>query len=97
MTTIKPRSRSDVVTRAVRSKRILYDNLSKSSHVLNETAEFIWNLCDGEHTISEIASEVRAFFDVPPDADLESDIQRTLGVLLKKGLLVTPGNGRDQS
>ena len=97
MTTMKPRSRSDVITRAVRSQRILYDNLSKSSHALNETAEFIWNLCDGEHTISEIAVEVRAFFDVPDEADLESDIERTLGMLMKKGLLVSPGNGRDQA
>ena len=97
MTTIKPRSRSDVITRAVRSKRILYDNLSKTSHVLNETAEFIWNLCDGEHTVAEIATEVRAFFDVPADADLEADIERTLGVLKKKGLLIKAGNGRERS
>jgi hypothetical protein len=97
MTMIKPRSRPDVITRAVRSQRILYDNLSKSSHVLNETAEFVWNLCDGEHTISEIAAEIRASFDVPADADLEADIERTLGVLMKKGLLVTSGNGRDQT
>lgn len=97
MTTMKPRSRSDVITRAVRSQRILFDNLSKSSHILNETAEFIWNLCDGEHSVSAIASEVRTFFDVPPDADLEADIERTLGVLMKKGLLVKPGNGRNGS
>jgi len=95
MSSLKPRSRSDVITRDVRSQRVLYDNLSHSSHVLNETAEFIWNLCDGEHSIAELAVEVRAFFDVPGDVDLEGDIQSTLKILDKKGLLVPPGNGRD--
>jgi hypothetical protein len=84
-----------VITRDVRSQRVLYDNVSHSSHVLNETAEFIWNLCDGEHSIAELAVEVRAFFDVPGDVDLEGDIQSTLKILDKKGLLVPPGNGRD--
>jgi hypothetical protein len=95
MSSLKPRSRSDVITRDVRSQRVLYDNVSHSSHVLNETAEFIWNLCDGEHSITELAAEVRAFFDVPGDVDLESDIQSTLKILDKKGLLVPSGNGRD--
>jgi len=97
MTMLKPRSRSDVMTRAVRSQRILYDNTSKTSHLLNETAEFIWNLCDGEHTISDIAAEVRVFFDVPADADLEGDIQRTVDVLMKKGLLLPPDNGHGRT
>ena len=97
MSSLKPRSRSDVITRDVRSQRVLFDNVSHSSHVLNETAEFIWNLCDGEHSIAELAAEVRAFFDVPGDVDLESDIQSTLKILDKKGLLVPSGNGRDNA
>ena len=96
MSSIKPRSRSDVITRDVRNQRVLYDNVSHSSHVLNETAEFIWNLCNGEHSVLELAAEVRAYFDVPADVDLETDIKITLKSLEKKGLLVPPGNGKDR-
>ena len=96
MNSIKPRSRSDVITRDVRNQRVLYDNVSHSSHVLNETAEFIWNLCDGEHSVPELAEEVRTFFDVPAEVDLEVDIKNTLKILEKKGLLVPPSNGRDR-
>jgi len=94
MDTLKPRSRSDVITRDVRNQRVLYDNASHSSHVLNETAEFIWNLCDGEHSVEEIALEVRASFEVPPDIDLEADILNTLRILEKKGLLLPEGAER---
>ena len=94
MTTLKPRGRSDVITRDVRSQRVLYDNISHSSHVLNETAEFIWNLCDGEHSLSELAAEVRAYFSVPEDVDLETDILHTLTNLEKKGLLVPADKGK---
>lgn len=95
MSTLKPRSRSDVITRDVRSQRVLFDSVSHSSHVLNETAEFLWNLCDGEHSVAELAAEVRAFFDVPADVDLETDIHNTLNSFRKKGLLVPSGNGKD--
>ena len=45
------RGRGDVVTRSFRRQRVLYDSVGKTSHVLNETAEFIWNppRCDEVH------------------------------------------------
>jgi pyrroloquinoline quinone biosynthesis protein D len=73
---------------------MLYDSSSNTFHVLNETAEFIWELCDGEHSVDEIEDEVRAHFDVPEGIDLRTDIERTLAALEKKGLLVPPGNGK---
>ena len=85
---LKPRSRSDVMTREIRNQKVLFDNVSQTSHVLNETAEFVWNLCDGEHSVAEMADEVRRAFDVPEDVDLGEDIQRAINLLLKKGLLL---------
>ncbi len=94
---LKPRSRSDVLIRSIRNQTVLDDNVSKTQHVLNETAEFIWNLCDGEHTVAQIAQEVRLAFDVPEDADVEADIERALSVLTRKGLLAVEGTGRDDA
>jgi aminopeptidase-like protein len=88
MNMLKPRSRSDVMTREIRNQKVLFDHVSQTSHVLNETAEFVWNLCDGEHTVTEMAEEVRLAFDVPEDVDLADDIQRAINLLLKKGLLL---------
>jgi pyrroloquinoline quinone biosynthesis protein D len=95
VSTLKPRGRGDVVARSFRRQRVLYDSVGKTSHVLNETAEFIWNLCDGRHSVEDISREIKEHFEVPPGIDIEEDVRRTLLVLKKKGLLVPAGNGRD--
>ncbi len=97
MSPLKPRGRPDVSTRSTRRQRMLYDSTSNTFHVLNETAQFIWELCDGEHSVEEIEEEIRAHFDVPPGVDLRADVERTLAALEKKGLLMTAGNGKDAS
>jgi hypothetical protein len=43
---------------------------------LNPTAAFIWDCCDGAHTIAAIAGEVRELF---PDAPA---VEREIGALL---------------
>ena len=83
----KPRGRPDVLTRSTRRQRMLYDRSSNTFHELNETAEFIWGLCDGTNTIEKIEQKLREHFDVPGNADVRGDIQRTLSTLNKKGLL----------
>lgn len=56
-------------------------------HVLNETAAFIWRLCDGKHTLPEIEAALRKEYAVSPDHDVGEDITRTLTDFWKKGLL----------
>jgi hypothetical protein len=56
-------------------------------HVLNETAAFIWRLCDGRHTPVEIEAALREEYAVPSDRDVAADIARTLADLRSKGLL----------
>lgn len=56
-------------------------------HVLNETAAFIWRLCDGRHTPAEIEAALRDEYAVPPDHDAKGDISRTLADFRAKGLL----------
>ncbi len=62
-------------------------SLGGAIHALNPTARLIWDLCDGAHTVAEIETALRAAFEVPVDHDLQTDIQRTLEVFQRKGLL----------
>ena len=68
----KPVGRSDVRSRQQGEELALADPDNSKVHFLNETAEFIWELCDGEHTLGDIEAEIRACFDVPPEADLRA-------------------------
>jgi PqqD family protein of HPr-rel-A system len=86
----RPRARPDVLTRSSRRQRLLYDPRANTFHVLNETAELIWSLCDGRHTLEEIGEEVRRHFDVPQGVDLSADVERTIESLRRKGLLQEP-------
>ncbi len=58
-------------------------------HALNPTARLIWDLCDGTHTVADIAAALRATFDVPTAADLQADIRGTLATFQSKGLLAS--------
>ena len=67
---------------------ILYDANMDSVHILNRTANLIWELCDGHHTISDVEKDMRARFSVAKEYDLLGDIEQALQNLLSKGLLI---------
>jgi hypothetical protein len=75
---------------------ILYDASMDSVHILNRTANLIWELCDGMHTISDIEKTMRERFSVANEYDLMRDIDQAVDQLLSKGLLLE-GNCQDQS
>jgi hypothetical protein len=56
-------------------------------HVLNPTARFIWERCDGRHSAADIARALQASYALAPEHDVEADVQRTLALLTAKELL----------
>ena len=66
---------------------LLCDTDSQVIHVLNRTAQLIWELCDGKHSTAEIESALRSRFSMTAERDLKADIQDTLRVFAEKGLL----------
>lgn len=51
-----PMARSkDLVILARPEETLVYDMVSNEAHCLNETAAFVWNQCNGEASIGEIA------------------------------------------
>jgi hypothetical protein len=57
--------------------------------LLNETALFIWGLCDGTRTLADIMAEVAENFDDVPEAQLNSDLMSFVEGLVKSGYLGT--------
>jgi hypothetical protein len=39
-------------------------------HILNPTARRIWELCDGEHSVEDMAQAIRGSFSVPDAYDV---------------------------
>ncbi len=66
---------------------VLCDEESRRVHVLNKTAQMIWERCDGTTRIEELVEEMsRAFSDVTKKT-LEGDLEKTLGVLYEQKLV----------
>jgi len=65
---------------------MLYDSLGRAVHVLNETAYFIWQRCDGQHTIKEIIQEASSICKVPEE-EVRTDIGDCVSTFREKGLL----------
>ena len=64
----RPRRRSSVRSRVVEGEVIVLDRQRELVHQLNETAGFIWDRCDGVHSVIAIARDLAQVFDV----DLET-------------------------
>ena len=92
MASWKPLRRHDVLVRRSGSRTTVQDAVARRAHSLNETAEFIWQRCDGKHTEEQLQVLLRAAFDVPPDIDLKQDVSRTVSALQSRRLLVPEGH-----
>lgn len=68
---------------------VLYNADTRHIHILNDTARFIWDLCDGHHSPADIEHLLRANFDLTPGFDALNDIKETIDALITKQLLFT--------
>ena len=50
-----PTPSKDVSLQRVGDEAILHDRRNGRAHVINESAARIWDLCDGQHTLDQIA------------------------------------------
>ena len=82
----KPLRRSDVRERKVGTEYMLYDTFGRVIHVLNETAQFIWQRCDGEHSVSDIIAEAIEIYDVSEE-QARSEIEECLETFRKLSVI----------
>jgi len=62
-------------------------SLLENGLALNETATFIWNLCDGKKSINEIVVEVEKIYEID-QKKAKSDVVACLDILIDEGGLV---------
>src|SRR5262245_27190387 len=61
-----------VVVETLGDDLCIYDTATKRVHSLNATAALVWQMCDAEHSVEQIADELASKFNTPdPDALVE--------------------------
>ncbi|MBW1741423.1 MAG: PqqD family protein [Deltaproteobacteria bacterium] len=65
---------------------ILYRDADMMAHSLNQTASFVWALCDGRHTVHEIADALKTAFDVK-GVDVLKVVEDIVEAFLRKHLI----------
>jgi hypothetical protein len=73
----KPVRRPGVWLRQAGEENAVYDPLTESVHLLNDTALAIWELCDGETLPGEMVKAICQLFGTPAEVVVE-DVNRIL-------------------
>jgi hypothetical protein len=87
MNKIRPVRRQGIFLQDIGREALLYSVRGKIFHVLNPTARFIWELCDGEHTIEDMEQAIRNRFSLTKEYDIAGDILQALKLFRSNGLL----------
>ena len=72
--------------RPVGEELMLYDVTGRTVHVLNETAAFVWQRCDGHNTVDDIVNAAVKEYSIS-EADARVDIEECIGALTACGAL----------
>jgi putative nucleotidyltransferase-like protein/coenzyme PQQ synthesis protein D (PqqD) len=83
-----PKRRSGLRVRAVDGDMVILDRQRQLVHQINQTARFIWDRCDGQHTTLHIARELAQAFDVDP-LSAQKDVATAVRRLESVGLVET--------
>lgn len=57
---------------------VIYDNENGKVHYLNTTAAVIYQLLDGNHTVSDIGDLIKQAFGLDEDVEVKSSIENML-------------------
>lgn len=88
MSESRPRRRADVTTHALGDELVLHDEKHARVHVLNATARFIWDHCNGEMSEEGLVAVMKALFPEIDETELRNDVLETLKELRFKGLVL---------
>jgi hypothetical protein len=82
----RPKRRADVNVRNVDGEVVVLDRQSDLIHQLNPTASYVWDRCDGQASVAEIAHQLAAMFEVDLNTAVQ-DVATTVMQLHRLGLL----------
>ena len=84
----KPKVNENITLQDLGDEVLLYDSDKENVHVLNNTANAIWNLCDGEHTIDDIQKHLEEQFPDVSEDHIVEDIRTTIMEFKEKKLII---------
>ena len=76
----------DIIWRRIGDDLVVIKDDGLATHVLNKTAAYIWELCDGNRGIDEITASLCERYDVSPE-EARADTRETIENLTKAGIL----------
>ena len=83
----RPVAKPDIERSQLGMETLLYNPANDKVTVLNETAAAVWEMCDGEHTLSRIEAKIRDVFNPPSSQDVAEDVKNTLTRFQEDGIL----------
>ena len=90
-----PIQEKEVIWRRVGDTIVVIKEDGLSSHVLNKTAAYIWELCDGTLDTSEISNRMHARFEVELETAF-TDAETIIGELTQAGIMKTAKGSRNR-
>jgi len=76
----------DIIWRRIGDDVVIIKDDGQATHVLNKTAAYIWELCDGKSGIDDIAASLCERYDVSPE-EARADTRATIENLTKAGII----------
>jgi hypothetical protein len=84
-----PKAQDGVLAQEAHGKTVLLRLADGGYYALEDVGAFIWERCDGRHTLNELVAAVMAEFDGTPDA-VWADVVAFLEELSDENLLASP-------
>ncbi len=84
-----PKQNPGILVRKIGQEAMLYDTRQEMVHILNATAEMVWNFCDGNRQIEEVEQKLRGYYTFTQDYNVREDIRQILVSFFKLNLLCT--------
>ena len=82
----RPRRRDRVLVQRAADQCILLDVDSGNYYALDEVSDRIWELCDGDHSVSAMVEAICRDFEAPAE-DVEADVLAFLGEMASERLV----------
>ena len=83
-----PLRKNGILTRRIGDEWMLYNSEKGDIHVINSTAEFVWRMCDGSRSISEIIHQVRDDYELSDEINIKKDIEDIIQIFWELGVLL---------
>ena len=86
----RPLRKDGVLLEKLKDECLLYDGDQNKMHVLNLVAGFVWELCDGTHSLGDMEDKVRGNFQVSGEVTLKEDLMNIIREFADLKLLSLP-------